>query len=333
MGFLDAKERVLDVALTDLGRELLSQNLLNFTFFAFSDEGMDYGAALTASLLESGSVENYARRNLSVECGQRKDFKEQGDLSSFLYTVPSRRTTLPEFVTNFDDTPDLTAKRRFYWDLLVVVAQTTTQQPVAVVTNSTIEQDTAEQKLNEYVSSQYAQQAQSLASTGVNVAGLIAGQNQVYLNNETVLDTESGTTSPAATFQQETVQQTTVNVVSVQDTVEVVSGLDRLKINFTLKSSEGPVPVESGYLVEVFESGSDGKIIKVFEENVLDILEGQTLKKGFEDDLFFDGDAENADLISESEKLRRRELRKRELELERLQKELAQKLQQSSGNS
>ena len=46
MAFLDKKERILDITLTDRGRQLLSRGLLDFTYYAFSDEGVDYSGSL-----------------------------------------------------------------------------------------------------------------------------------------------------------------------------------------------------------------------------------------------------------------------------------------------
>ena len=49
MALLDYKTQILDVTLTDKGRELLSKGLLNYTYYAFSDEGIDYSRIFVAS--------------------------------------------------------------------------------------------------------------------------------------------------------------------------------------------------------------------------------------------------------------------------------------------
>ena len=72
MGFLDQKERILDIVLTDYGKELLSKNQLNFKYYAFSDEGINYSGSLSSSLAVSSSVDNYVHRNLAFEADQRK---------------------------------------------------------------------------------------------------------------------------------------------------------------------------------------------------------------------------------------------------------------------
>jgi len=48
MGFLDKKERILDIVLTDRGRELLSKNEMHVSYYAFSDDGINYSGSLAA---------------------------------------------------------------------------------------------------------------------------------------------------------------------------------------------------------------------------------------------------------------------------------------------
>jgi hypothetical protein len=325
MGLLDKKERILDVSLTDRGRQLLSQNLLDFEFYAFSDEGVDYAAALTASLLESGSADFAIRNSLSFEAVQRKNSNEPTDLASFLYTVPSRQQTLPVFVTNFDSTPDITAKRRFYIDRLTVTSEkfNAIQQPIAVIMRSTVNKENKETKMVSYVAQQKFNQTKAKIFAKKNVVGLNVAANYIMVNNDSALNIENGTMVNVESIAPPADQLTSL---SLQQEIEVVSGLDRVKINFTLKSNEGAVAAPGGYLVEVYESGSDGTLTRLFEENVYDVLEDEVLKKGFEEDLFFDGDVESTELIAESQRLKNKQLRKRELELIRLQKDLRKKL-------
>jgi hypothetical protein len=49
MGFLDKKERILDIVLTDRGRELMSKNQLKVAYYAFSDDGVNYSGSLVAA--------------------------------------------------------------------------------------------------------------------------------------------------------------------------------------------------------------------------------------------------------------------------------------------
>ena len=50
MGFLDRKSRVIDVVLTGRGRELFALGELDFAYYAFFDDGIDYDPWSTGSL-------------------------------------------------------------------------------------------------------------------------------------------------------------------------------------------------------------------------------------------------------------------------------------------
>lgn len=50
MGFLDRKNRVVDIVLTGRGRELFSVGELDFAYYAFFDDGLDYDPWSTGSL-------------------------------------------------------------------------------------------------------------------------------------------------------------------------------------------------------------------------------------------------------------------------------------------
>jgi hypothetical protein len=56
MGLLNFKEDVIDLVLTDRGKELLSQGQLDFTYYAMSDEGVNYSGSLSMN-------KNFSRLN------------------------------------------------------------------------------------------------------------------------------------------------------------------------------------------------------------------------------------------------------------------------------
>lgn len=63
---------------------------------------------------------------------------------------------------------------------------------------------------------------------------------------------------------------------------DVVVGVDSLDIDFYLKTSNGTIDPKSGFLVEVFESGSDGKLTKLYQDDLVDpVDENKTLEDGF----------------------------------------------------
>lgn len=69
-------------------------------------------------------------------------------------------------------------------------------------------------------------------------------------------------------------------VVEIKKEVEVVLGVDSKKIDLSIVSSEGNLP-SNGFLVEVYLSGSDGKLTRVYKEDVVDVLSDETVQEGF----------------------------------------------------
>lgn len=152
MAFLDQKERILDIVLTDKGRDLLSKNQLNFSFYVFSDEGIDYSGSLSSSGMVSSSLDNYIHRDLSFEADQRKN----KDLNSFLYTIPNGKRTLPEMRMSVDISSSVTLERRYRIDTIVTEnrTMTTVEPPVDVVVRATVPKRTYKTRVAEYVNLQ-----------------------------------------------------------------------------------------------------------------------------------------------------------------------------------
>lgn len=154
MAFLDQKERVLDIVLTHKGRELLSKNQLNFVYYAFSDEGVNYSGSLSASARVSSSMDNYVHRDLSFEADQRKN----QDLKTFLYTIPQGKEILPEFRVNVDVSSSLTLERKYRIDTIIlenkVITPPPTEPPVDVIVRATIPKRNAIVRSLEYVNLQ-----------------------------------------------------------------------------------------------------------------------------------------------------------------------------------
>ena len=332
MGLLNAKERIFDVVLTDRGRQLLSQNNLDFEFYAFSDEGVDYEQALSASLANSSSLDHEVSKNTHVA---EADQRPRKDLKTFLYSIPSGRQTLPEFKTNLEErSAAITLKRKFYTDTLGLQAEVTStvKKPIAVVMKAEIPEDSPSSNLESYALSQKIAEANANLESGNNSLGQAIAKGWVIASDTEALNVNTGEYQKISTFdsQPEFTLEQVVETFSVEEEVEVVSGLDRVLYNFTLKSAEGEVPSRSGFLVEIFEIGSDGRAKKVFEEDVVGI-DNQKVRFGFDDYLFLDADTSTAELIDRSEQMRRREFRQREVVLRRLEKELQDKIE--AGNN
>lgn len=121
MALLDKKERILDITLTEKGRELLSKGELRFAFYAFSDSGVDYEKALEASDFE----ENVYRNFIPAETEQKKD----RDITDFLYTSPLTEQALPS--TNIQTENTVTLKRRYKKTKLIEFAHNVSKGIVA----------------------------------------------------------------------------------------------------------------------------------------------------------------------------------------------------------
>lgn len=75
----------------------------------------------------------------------------------------------------------------------------------------------------------------------------------------------------------------------VRTHVEKVINIDEKIIELVLKSGIDKVQPTAGFLVEVFSSGSDGKLFRLFKEDLVD-LHGNILEQGFSDFFLMDLD-------------------------------------------
>lgn len=107
---LDKKEKIYDIVLTNKGRELLSKNQLNFTWYAFSDQIVDYSGSIDDVSKTTGSFDDYTQKLFVNEADQRKT-RQNNDLKSFLFTAPVGTRVLPEFRISLTGSIDL--KRKF----------------------------------------------------------------------------------------------------------------------------------------------------------------------------------------------------------------------------
>ena len=115
-GFLDKNTRIVDMVLTDYGRELHSQGKLEFTYYAFSDDEVDYdpyihnSSSLSSTELTS-SKEQQIDATLVREAvfGLSKDTspagKDSTNIQNLMFTMPQGQTVLPEV----EFAPDLTS--------------------------------------------------------------------------------------------------------------------------------------------------------------------------------------------------------------------------------
>jgi hypothetical protein len=289
MGLLDQKTRILDVVLTDRGRELLSKNLLEFSFFAFSDEGVDYSGSLSASLAQSASFDNYVHRSLAFEADQRTSDNTAVDrsLESFLFTIPSRDKVLPEFRTSIDDSGDVTLKRSYYvapFSLKGTLPKRL-KKPLAEVMRATVEKKSLKQRREDYGLDQQVNRTEYRINIGKNVIGMPLSRDFVVLSNIKALNTKTGlveSINKVRELRKNQAAEEMGKILSLPQLIEYVIGLDQVTVDLKLKSTEGEFESTDGFLIEVFESGSDGKLKQLFQKTVRDPISEDRLQNGFE---------------------------------------------------
>jgi len=110
-GFLDKKTRVVDMVLTDYGRELYSQGKLKFEYYAFSDDEVDYdppmkqddqyfSGSISATVLSASKVQQVeatlvreAIRGLPKSSNSQA--KDQTNIQGHLFTMPQGQRVIP----------------------------------------------------------------------------------------------------------------------------------------------------------------------------------------------------------------------------------------------
>lgn len=114
-GFLDKNIRVNDFVLTDYGKKKLSDGTLNFKYYSFSDDGIDYepfistSGSLTDSALTSSKINNIEDSLVrEAATGMSEGVDSNGEdftnIRYLLFTMPQGQKVLP----TFEITPDVT---------------------------------------------------------------------------------------------------------------------------------------------------------------------------------------------------------------------------------
>ena len=109
MGFLDKNNRIIDMVLTDYGREQYSKGELEFTYYAFSDDGVDYdpyistSGSLTSVQLEEEKIDQIAATLIREAIfghhkGENFESKDQTNIKNLLFTVPQGQIIVPEMI-------------------------------------------------------------------------------------------------------------------------------------------------------------------------------------------------------------------------------------------
>lgn len=292
MAILDPVERILDVQLTNKGRIELSKNNLNFVFFAFSDEGVDYSGSLNLSVETGVNLDDILHRNLSFEAHQQKadkNFTNNTDLKSFLFTIPEINMVIPQISTSFDDRTNISLVRRFFIDQLILTTKKRNRikKPKAVIARLTTVKFSFNDRLRSYVKAQKIFDTIERRNTNRSIIGRNVAKNFIAIRGDRALNIKTGGVEDVDVVieREEASRPVAVEqeVVSIKKEIEVVVGTGLAQIDLFLKTGEGRQFVRDGFLIEIFESGSDGKLTKLVKENVVNPLNDDEIEKGFED--------------------------------------------------
>jgi hypothetical protein len=291
MGILDPKTRILDVVLTARGKEQLAKNQLNFKYYAFSDEGIDYSGSLDT--VGTGSAfDDHIHRAFSLEADQRVsdiDGKEYArkdlDLQTFLYTIPAGTRILPEFRSNYENEDTINLVREYVIEYLTTNVRKTNdiKEPEAMVVQATVPEKTIKERMEDYITKQQTQAALEALENARNIIGFPFGPRFFALNERLALNAETGDTTPIPEEPEELESSNQVEIAEdVKQEVELVLGRDEKKIEFALKTKDGEISSPNGFLIEIYESGSNGKLKKLVKETVVDPLSDDTLQDGYD---------------------------------------------------
>ncbi len=112
-------------------------------------------------------------------------------------------------------------------------------------------------------------------------------KNLTLIGKDKVLDKTNGSikkiTDPSVASQITSFfNQSNLTVKNLSQQADVVTSVDTKVIDFYLKTSDGIIESKNGFLIEVYASGSDGKLTRLYQEDVNDPLDGNnTLEDGF----------------------------------------------------
>lgn len=126
-----------------------------------------------------------------------------------------------------------------------------------------------------------------------DIIGLPVGETYTVISNDKVLNKTDGSVSNLEDIVP--LVQASASLYSnaaVAKQVEIVVGVEGKKIDFTLATSEGVMDAPSGYLIEVYLSGTNGQLTRVYKEDVVDVINDNTLSEGFSNYLVLNMDVD-----------------------------------------
>jgi hypothetical protein len=69
---------------------------------------------------------------------------------------------------------------------------------------------------------------------------------------------------------------------TVRENVNKIKGLDSKEIGLKLSTRDGNLPFNRGVLIEVYLSGTDGKLTRLYQTETVDPLSNASLRESFE---------------------------------------------------
>lgn len=243
------------------------------------------------------NLDDYVHQNLAFEANSQKanrtdgnpigNFSANYDLKSFLFTVTPQSEVVPEFITNYEERGEvISLQRRYFIDQLILSTRRRNRlkPPAAIIARATVPKRTFNVRLRDYVRGQKISNTRRRIDQGRNIVGRSISRDFIALRGNRALNKATGEIHPLDdVLEQEEIEETNEDILSIKKEIEVVAGLEQARIELRLKNGEGEVFSKDGYLVEVFESGSDGRLTKLVKETVKNPINDDEVESGFEE--------------------------------------------------
>jgi hypothetical protein len=108
------------------------------------------------------------------------------------------------------------------------------------------------------------------------IIGQQISSDKILIDKDLVLNIKTGQIEPLTI---PTVLNGGNSVVVNQ--VEENVGIDEVKIDLKLTNGNREVDSRNGYLIEIFLSGTDGKLTRLYQDELIDPISGDVLRESF----------------------------------------------------
>lgn len=255
------------------------------------------GSTPTKANTQIDNLDDYIHQGLAFEAHAQKanrtdgdpigNFSTNYDLKSFLFTVVPQSEVIPEFITNYEERGEvISLQRRYFIDQLILSTRRRNRlrPPQAIIARATVPKRTFNARLKDYVRGQKIARTRRRLDEGKAVVGRSISRDFIALRGNRALNKSTGEIHPLDdVLEEEEVEETNEDILSIKKEIEVVAGIEQARIELRLKNGEGEVLSKDGYLVEVFESGSDGRLTKLVKETVKNPINDDEIESGFEE--------------------------------------------------